>query len=162
VSDTDAPDWLPNLIILEDFNGDWSRYINEVFAIFYKDFIETQPKFRNKWIRCRRDPMHDGKEAGFWHCTSEGLDEANRKPDLRRCERIRWIRAIIENSSDEKVLIWTTRKNYDLRTHLWYDGKFLIVLGNRKKCFQLITTFYTDRKHTIKKLRKEYEMYKND
>ncbi len=92
----DAPDWLPQLIKLENFGGDWQRYIDEVFAIFYKDFIESQPKFREMWVRCRRDLL-DGKEAGFWHCVSEGADEANRNSDLRRCERIRWVRVIIEN-----------------------------------------------------------------
>jgi len=97
--------WLPPLIKFEDFDGDWERYINELFAIFYRDFIESQPKYQNKWVRCRRD-LIKGKEAAFWHCISEGPDEKDRKPDIRRCERISWIRSVIEHSQDDNVDCW--------------------------------------------------------
>ena len=99
-------DWLPSLIRLEDYDGNWDKYINAVFAVFYRDFIETQPKFRGKWVRCRKAPVVDGKEAGFWHCVSEGPDEDRRTPDLRRCERIAWVRKIIENAQDRRIVSW--------------------------------------------------------
>jgi len=157
----DIPDWLPKLIRIDQFVGDWKRYIEEVFSVFYRDFINSQPRYAQRWVRCRRDPIMDGKEAGFWHCTSEGTDENNRIPDLRRCERIGWIRAIIENSIDKSVKIWECRKKSDHRIYLWFNEEFLVVLGDRKKHVQLITAFVTDRKHTIYKLRKEYARSKN-
>ena len=86
--------WLPELLLLEDCDGSWARYVDEVFSIFYRDFIETQPRFQDKWVRCRRD-LIDGKEAAFWHCISEGPNENDRRLAIRRCERIGWVRAII-------------------------------------------------------------------
>ena len=62
-----STDWLPPLVLLSSCDGDWDKYVNTVFAAFYRDFIQSQPKFRGKLIRCRRDPISDGKEAGFWH-----------------------------------------------------------------------------------------------
>jgi hypothetical protein len=159
---TDAPSWLPALIKLEDFNGDWNRYIDCAFSIFYRDFIEAQPKFKGCWVRCRRDQIYNGKEAGFWHCTSEGPNESNRIPDLRRCERIGWIRPIIQNSDDPCIKIWQAKKKSELRTYLWLNEEYLIVLGHRKDYFQLITAFCTDRLHTIDKLRAEYKRSKNN
>ncbi len=84
---------MPALLTLADCNGNWDDYCNKVYELFRADFLETQPKYLGWWVRCRRDPIYDGKEAGFWHCVSEGREEDARTPDLRRCERIRWVRA---------------------------------------------------------------------
>jgi hypothetical protein len=157
-----SDNWLPQLILLGDYDGNWGKYINAVFAIFYRDFIETQPTFREKWVRCRRDPIFDGKEAGFWHCVSEGPNEDERTPDLRRCERVAWIRALIEHDEDMRVDVWTSRKKRELRPHLWFDESYLVVLGKRKKNYQLITAYCTDRGHTKRRLRRERDSARND
>lgn len=158
------PAWLPELIKLEDFNGDWNRYIDEVFSIFYRDFIENQPKFQNKWVRCRRD-LIKGKEAAFWHCTSEGPDENNRTPDIKRCERIGWIKTVIEHSDSPKVDYWSVRRRGETRWLLWFNEEFLIVLGERLrkrdgfKYMQLITVYCTEEEHRKEYLRKERDEY---
>ncbi|MBN1513880.1 MAG: hypothetical protein JXB13_17825 [Phycisphaerae bacterium] len=160
-----APTWLPVLVLMSDHGGDWQRFIDAVYAIFHRDFIASQPQFEGKWVRCRRDPIYDGKEAGFWHCTSEGRDEAHRTPDLRRCERIAWVRATIENSHDSTIDVWVRNDGRTgLKTHLWFNEKYLVVLGQRKKGerYQLITAFCTDRRHTIEKKREERERCRND
>jgi hypothetical protein len=157
----DYPQWLPDLIHLNDYSGNWQKYIDYVFSIFYKDFIQSQPKFESKWVRCRRDPIFDGKEAGFWHCTSDGQDESQRIPDLRRCERIGWIRAIIENCEYKDILLWKSKKNSEIRVYLWFNEEYVVVLGVRNRFFQLITAFCTDRNHTRERLKKEYERSKN-
>jgi hypothetical protein len=155
------PDWLPPLIRLDDFRGDWKRYINEVFAIFHRDFIKSQPRFRGRWVRCRRDPIYDGKEAGFWHCVSQGQDEQNRVPDLRRCERIGWIRAVLGHLDDVCIGVWSCRKNREQRFYVWFDEAYLVVLGERKGYYQLITAFCTDSEHTKSKLRRECDVARN-
>ena len=101
--------------------------------------------------------MYDGKEAGFWHCVSSGPDEQNRTPDIRRCERISWIRAIIENYKDALIRTWKRKKKSDLRVYIWFNENYLVVLGERRKHVQLITAFCTNRSHTIRKLKREYE-----
>jgi hypothetical protein len=158
---SEGEDWLPSLIRLEDYGGDWKKYINAVFAIFYQDFIETQPTFQGKWVRCRRDPMYDGKEAGFWHCVSEGANEDQRTPDLRRCERIGWVRKVIEHANDAHVDVWVQRKGRDDRIHIWYREAYLVVLGDRGQLCQLITAFCTDREHTKRKKRQERDTSRN-
>jgi len=152
-----TPAWLPDLMPLSDYGGDWGKYINAVFAVFYKDFIVSQPKFNACSVQCRRDPMYDGKEAGFWHCVSGGANEQNRIPDMRRCEAIGWIRAIIENCNDSLIKVWKSKKKSDVRVYLWFNEKYLVVVGERKKYLQLITAFNTDRDHTVRKLQREYE-----
>lgn len=135
---------------LAEYNGDWKRYIEIVFSKFHKDFIEQQPFLEGKRVGITREPMLRGKEQSFWHCISEGQD-------LRRCERISWIRAVIENSDDELVRVWRTQRGKDRRVCLWYAAEFLVVLRERKSHLQLVTAYYTDRKHTIKKLARDFK-----
>jgi hypothetical protein len=158
---SEGSDWLPSLIRFEDYDGNWEKYINAVFAVFYRDFIETQPRFLGKWVRCRRDPIVDGKEAGFWHCVSEGPDEEQRTPDLRRCERIGWLRPVIEHGNEAGVDVWRQRKGGDWRVHVWYQESYLVVLGERGRYYQLITAFCTDREHTRRKKRRERDAARN-
>jgi len=155
------PDWLPPLIRLEDYAGDWKRYINEVFAVFHRDFIQSQPRFLGRWVRCRRDPIYDGKEAGFWHCLSEGKDESIRTADLRRCERIGWARAVIEHANDVAVDHWTNRRGTDVRHLLWLREEYLVVMAERERkrdgfrYLQLITAYCTESEHRKARLRQE-------
>jgi hypothetical protein len=157
---TGEREWLPALILFADYGGDWSRFINAVFAVFYRDFIQSQPQLLGKRVGCRRD-LVDGKEAGFWHCVSEGPEEEHRKPDLRRCERVPWIRPIIENVTDASVDHWTNQRGRDTRHLLWLDEAFLVVLAERTRrqggfaYFQLITAYCTPEEQRKEKLRRE-------
>ena len=152
---TADPAWLPNLMMMADYGNSWDNYIAAVYGIFQADFVITQPQFEGRPVRCRRDPLYDGKEAGFWHCVQEGADEQQRTPDLRRCERIGWIRAIIENRNSPQIDHWQNDNRGESRHYLWFAEWYLIVLADRKRLFQLITAFCTDRPHTIRKLIKE-------
>lgn len=163
----ESPDWLPPLVRLSDYGGDWNRYIDEVFAVFYADFIQSQPQFTGCWVRCRRDPLHEGKEAGFWHCVQEGADEEQRTPDLRRCERVGWIRAIIEHAGETLVDHWTNRRGSDTRHLLWFREEYLVVMGERVRrrdgfrYFQLITAYVTEEEHRKRNLRRERDAARN-
>lgn len=154
-------DWLPELICLPQFDGNWQRYIDAVYLVFRKDFVLSQPKLDGLWVHYRRDPIYDGKEAGFWHCTSEGKTEDERTPDLRRCERIGWVRAIIENAGVASIDRWQNTSRGEPRQLLWFREEFLIVLAARTrkrdgaKYWQLLTAYDTPQEHTKRKLRKE-------
>ena len=148
-------DWLPPLVTLNDFGGDWNDYIDEVYRLFRRDFIDHQLRHDGLFIRCRRDPIFDGKDAGFWHCTSEGRDEEERIPDLRRCERIAWVRAVIEHASDPRVESWSLEKRGDFRHYLWFEESYLIVLAARRGYFQFITAFCTPQERYRATLRRE-------
>ena len=160
---SDTPEWLPPLVYLDQFGGEWHRYIEAVYAYFKVDFIDSKPRFQNKAIRLKRYPILEDKEATFWHITSEGRTESQRIPDLRRCERIRWPRPIIEHSNDESIRCWSNvrgnaRRRNERRIVLWfYDEDFVVVLADRGRYVLLWTTYYISWSHTRKKLLKDYE-----
>ncbi len=160
---TECPDWLPPLVTLDSQGGDWQRYIAAVYAVFYRDFIASQPRYNGLWVRCRREPIYDRKEAGFWHCTSEGRDESMRTPDLRRCERIGWVRAVIENACDAWVDVWPSVRGGETRWVLWFREEFLIVLAprpwkaQRPRYMMLITAHCTVSEHEKRRMRRDRE-----
>lgn len=152
------PDWLPGLVLLDDYDGNWERYIEDIYAFFRKDFIENQVIFNNQPVKMKRYPLLNDKEATFWHVTSEGKEEDSRLPELRRCERIRWPRPIIEHFADSKIKCWKNKRKNDNRIVLWFvDLDYVVILAERKNCVLLWTAYYINYKHTRKKLQKEFE-----
>jgi hypothetical protein len=151
------PSWLPDLLLLADCDDDWQRYEDEVYSIFYTDFIESHPHVENTSVHIAKQ-LIDGKERTFWHCIQEGQIEDLRKPDLRRCERIRWIRAILENANNPSIKRWQTQKGRHIRQLLWLESaEFLVVLEKRKTDWLLWTAYCTTWPHTKRKLRQEYD-----
>lgn len=154
------PGWLPALLELNDYGGDWPGYLEAVYARFRLDFVETTLNFRGEPVRIGAQ-LIDGKERTFWHAISEGDAEANRTPDLRRCERIGWIRAMIEHENDEAILSWPQTRGARQRHALWLrNAEFIVVLEKRPGCWWLWTAYPTERPHTQRKLMREYEAWR--
>lgn len=154
--------WLPPLVLLDESGGEWDRYVEKVYEYFKHDFIDHKPIFRGRRLGLKRHPLSQGKEATFWHFTSEGPDEPNRIPDLRRCERIRWPRPIIELGDAKGVKVWTSIRNNELRIHLWLESKdYLVVLADRGDYLLPWTAYPVTRDHTRRKLQKDYEACRN-
>lgn len=150
------PAWLPPLITLEQYQGDWSAYLDAVFRIFKRDLMDNPPLFGGRPVVVARDPSSKGKPEAFWHCVSEMEGEGNRFPALRRCERVGWIRAVVENAANAATIeTWPTQRGRDKRVCLWYNKEYLVVLRERKTHFVLITTYCTDRDHTVQKLERD-------
>ena len=95
---TSAPDWLPPLVRFSDCGSDWERYERALYKQFERDFVKSHPLLDGVKVSFRREPMDQGKVATFWHLISEGKIEGDRLPDLERCERIGWPKAIIEHA----------------------------------------------------------------
>lgn len=149
---------LPELVRLEDHGGDWEKYIEEVYTIFIHDFVKNKPTFKGKRFGLKRHPLFKDKEATFWHITSEGKSETDRIPDLRRCERIRWPRAIIDNYTNEKILCWENIRNNEKRIVMWYrEEDYVVVLADRTEYVLLWTAYCVRYEHTRIKLQKEYD-----
>lgn len=153
-----APAWLPALILLSDHGGDWRRYIDAVYAVFNADFIARWAYYQGKKILLigRDAELVRGKERRFWHCVSEGEIENDRPADLRRCERIPWMRPVIENASDATVDVWVeVQTGKGKRPHLWFGEEYLVVLERLwKGDYRPITTLHTLRDHQVRKYRK--------
>lgn len=152
---------LPALIELEQHGGDWAVYLDAVYQLFRRDFIDSKAVFRRYRIGVKRHPIEDGKEATFWHLISSGKDEASRIPDLRRCERIAWPRTIIDNSVSPKLKVWQNRRKGEDRILILHEAeRFLVVLSVRRGYVLLWTAFLVERDHRLKKLLNEYGEFK--
>lgn len=156
------PSWLPPLITLNEFKGDFGSFLEVIYQRFKRDFVRSRPNFKGLSVAIKRYPMVLGKEATFWHLVSEGKDEENRTPDLRRCERICWPRSVIEHASDHNVKCWSnTRRRGEKRWVLWLESaEYLVVLADRRDYVVLWTAYQVTEEHRKRKLNKEFEKYR--
>ena len=69
--------------------------------------------------------MFQGKEVTFWHMTSEGHDEAERRPEFRRCERIRWAKPTIEHADEAGTKVWVSVRRGENRIHIWIEAEIV-------------------------------------
>lgn len=156
-----APEWLPPLMRLDHCGGDPSTHLEAVYARFRAEFCESRPQFRGDPVRIKRHPMHHGKEASFWHCVTSGPLEDERLPDLRRYERIPWLRPVIEASGTVRVRTWrNTRGRGGERVVIALpDFSFVVVLAVRSGYYVLWTAYPVERNHRRAKLRGECERW---
>lgn len=161
--------WLPQCEYY-DSSESWQDYENYLYNIFRSDFIEDHPQFEGKDVKIRFRPIENNKEEAFYHVTCQDYQkDGNRVPDFRRCERIRWIKAFIENyqcdpsscTDCDGIKIWEKPYKSNKRVHLLFEEeRYIVVLERRQKYCLLITAFYIEQDHTLKKKVKEYEQYK--
>lgn len=151
---------LPALIL---FNGDWEAYVDQVYSQYLDDIVTTPKIFRGKPVKARYNPATDGKGFSFWHLISEGSNEDDRTPDIRRCERISWIGWVIEQADSENpriknlVTTRTVRGRTTERLVLWCeDAEFVVILEERTQYFHLVTA-YSVSGHRAEKLKKEWD-----
>lgn len=157
----DAPEWLPPLVLLGDYGGDWDAYLNAIYAYFKRDFVDSKPAFEGRRLGLKRYPLTHEKEATFWHMIQEGRIEDERTPDLRRCERIRWPRPIIEHADEPAVKAWRNQRGREERVCLWFeDEDYLVVLADRGGYILPWTAYLVEQPHRKRKLQKEYEDYR--
>jgi hypothetical protein len=158
---TKKPNWLPPLVLLQDYNGNWERYLDSLYDFFKKDFVDNRPSYRGVRLALKRHPVIEGKEATFWHLISEGRTEEGRVPDIRRCERIRWPRPIIEKGSEPPLKIWENERRGERRICLWLEAcEYLVILAERSGYLLLWTAYLATLPHQKRKLQKEYEAFK--
>jgi len=150
--------WLPGLLPLSDFGGNWPRYQEALYESFRRDFMGDL-LYRGLRVGMKKHPLIEGKEATFWHFISEGSVEADRLPDLRRCERIKWPRAIIENAESPEVLEWDNERRGERRTCLWVqEVDYLVVLAVREAYVLPWTAYLVTQPHQKRRLEKEYRV----
>ena len=158
---TTRPNWLPPLVLLATYGGEWEKYLKALYSFFKQDFIDSRPSFRGSKVAHKRLPVIEGKEATFWHLISEGNVEQDRLPDIRRCERIRWPRPIIERCDEGVIKIWENERKGQKRICLWLENHdYLVILAERKEYVLLWTAYLVTEPHRKRKLMKEYEEYK--
>lgn len=147
--------WLPPLLLLEDYGGDWDAYFGEAKRIFDRDFREPRPAFRGKRMGLKREPVVEGMSATFWHFVSEGKGERDRTPDLRRCERIGWPMALLTSADVEgRLVVWEEEdpRRGDKVLLALPDFSYLVVVDDRGDYVLPWTAYPVDRDHARRKL----------
>lgn len=146
------------MILLSDYSGNWDLYLEAVYKHFCDDFLST-PKleFQGLPVNLKRYPVERDKEATFWHFISEGKTEEDREINFRRCERIRWPRAMMENVSDPDLMVWEQHVRSELRTHIWCEEHgYLVVVAKRTGFVLPWTAYCVTQQHEQRKLRNRW------
>lgn len=150
----------PALTLLVDHDNHWPTYEEAIYQVFLADIVHSGLRFRGCPIKCRKHPETRGRSFGFWHLVQEGRVEEDRVPDLRRCERIGWIKTIIENADDcDNIYVWENERNNKIRVPLWYAEEYIIILEWRGTYWLLITAYCTEKEHRKASLRRERDQW---
>lgn len=146
------PSWLPSPLFYAPFIGDEQGYIETAYNIFQTDFIHTKSKFQGKPLIINADITYKNKEETFWHLISEKSGTTGQRiPNFERCERLPWIRSILDNADIRSdILIWENQrynpKNKRRTVHtpvLFNDSQFphLVVLAEQKPVVVLLSSY---------------------
>ena len=151
------PAWLPDLFPVDPWQHDTYEGL---YHLFEQDFKVSQATYAGQDVWFFPD-IEDGKEKIFWHLTSRKIDNADdRMPDLRRCERLPWVRPIIDQPGQPEVLAWDHEEgDGSIRTYVWLeDFDFVVIMkkypnGGRR----LITSFWVEYENTKRKFKIKYD-----
>lgn len=135
-------EWLPPLIRLTEFGGDYAKYEEAIFERFNRDFKKPFATIDGREVRFAyanpRDPS--GRDSCFWHLISKGTGkfdkagEEERETKLDRCERIGWIRKIVERLRQSGVAAgWEVRKGKKRLLIALDDFSYVVILEARGK-----------------------------
>ena len=161
---TNKPHWLPEIISFSDYNSDWKQYSEKIFQIFKKDFIDSKPLYNSKPVLFDNRPINN-YPACFWHLiTEDKIEDYSRlgveNISLLRCERLCWIRPIIENHFDKIVSVWENKREKKLNTVFFMeDYDYAVVLTNIKNRFYLITAYFINYPYRKEQLIKERDKW---
>lgn len=162
------PDWLPELLTVDPWTA--STY-DMLYGVFCRDIRNGRLTYDGNDIWFFPDKS-DGKEEIFWHLTTRENkpqriprrkqrhyprgqthepEKAERYPDLRRSERLNWVKPLTEHTAEPDVLSWDYAEgNGTIKTYVWIKGHDFVVImkkypdGGRR----LVTSFYVDSEYT--------------
>ncbi len=154
---TELPKWLPPIASVNPWTKDT---FDNLYSIFKRDFKDTQPVYKGYTVWFFPE-IEDNKEVIFWHLTHrEDRKMGARLPDSPRCERLPWVKSILENPDKPEVLAWDYKEgDGSIRTYLWLkDFDFLVLLKRyRDGRRRLITSYYVDYPHKRRTLKKKHK-----
>lgn len=153
--------------------------IDLAYNVFCNDFISSTPTFNGFPVRVRRYPEDKQKNRyfSFNHITTKDYSRINnknsseytkREPDIRRIERIAWVRKIIEHPvcspkldcNCEGIKTWYEEYKGTYRVNIMLESEnFMIVLEKENKdaeFYLLITAFYFNNDYEKNKRIKKY------
>lgn len=151
----DDDDWLPAIYA---YDPDWFRYVDVLYRCYLDHFVRNTTYWRGKRVGVRYEPATSGKAYTFWHITC-GLDASGdiNPPDMERCARIGWVKAVIE-ADPAKVMTWEQRRGRDRNVAIGLpDFSFVVFLAERRDHMYLLTAYYVTSQRQRDRYRREYE-----
>lgn len=154
---------IPDLILLNEYGGDWDAYINAVYEQYLEGVVRNRVHFAGQIVTAKHDPSTDGKGYAFWHCVSERGEtdqEDDRTIEIARCERVPWIRYFIEKAETDNRLKWHceirgTRNRYVI----WSEEYAFAVILEQRNGYNLLWTAYNCKSGRIRKFKKDHFEY---
>ena len=157
-----------DLISLDLFHGNFEKYDNFLYnKIYLQQLTKTKLFFNNKIVKFKKHPIECNKEQAYFHLTTKDTNKkvalSDREPDLRRCERLHWIRSILETNHIDLCpqpcfLYFEEEIKGRQRINIFNESeKYLIVLEDRANYFLFITAFYIHEDYYLKGMIKRYE-----
>lgn len=146
---------------LLQWTGDWETYDRTLYQVFMQDLTGGILEYSGRKVFPRRHAEVNNKWAGYWHLIQEGPIEEERTPDFRRCERLPWIRWVIENAlTHSEIDVWENKRPGGERsTLLWYREEYLVVLSVRGQAWLLKSAYCTTQSGRIRQLAKERDIW---
>jgi hypothetical protein len=148
--------------------ADYVQYENTLYKIFTELYEQEKLFYKEQPVRMKHYPPDYDIKTGFYHMICENYqhtgNEKDRKPNMRRCERIKWPTEIIGNCSKicEKIMIWENERHGKRNVLLFCpELDYLIVLSKRKNYFLLTTAYPVEYSNRRNDLIKEYTEYVN-
>jgi hypothetical protein len=168
------PDWLPELAPVNP----WTDATYEMlYGIFCRDIRDHDLRYFGNNVWFFRE-LEDGKEKIFWHLTTREIKrkriprrkrkfysvgqiyiEPERLPDLRRCERLPWVKPLVEHPTDPEVLAWDYEEgDRTIKTYVWVRNYDFVVIMKKYPDGQrrLITSFYVDEEYKPEDFERKY------
>jgi hypothetical protein len=169
-------EWLPPLVEVSPWEySEQNNTYEMLYQIFSSDIKGCNLKYVGSDVWIFPD-IDNGKEKIFWHLTSReekarkvprrkrkfydgDMIPAQRYPDLRRSERLSWVKPLIENPNESEILTWNYKEGDGvIKTYVWLkDYDFVVIMkkyqdGSRR----LVTSFYVDSDYTYKDFERKY------
>jgi hypothetical protein len=168
------PNWLPPMAQVNPWTPD--KY-EMLYAIFCRDIRDSNLQYRGCRVWIYRK-LEDGKEEIFWHLTSREVKPTpiprrqrhffpagqthltqQRTTDPKRCERLPWIKPLIQHPTDPEVLAWDYLEgDGSVKTYVWLKAENFVVIMKKLPDGQrrLVTSFYVDEEYKRKDFERKY------
>lgn len=140
--------------------SDWPAYEQRIYDRFRADFLVTPVIWRGQRVTIQREPLLNGKEEGFWHLTTETGPSGkvgDRYPDLERCARIGWPKAILTAPASEVRTFGQMRGTYQHFGIALPDFSYLVFIRQWPQSVQLKAAYYVTAAHKQASYRRQWE-----